>query len=114
MFGIFAATIAGLILQPVAGGALVLIAITLAILLGGLTVQKALSGFSDPVVWLVLSAFFVSNALLKTGLARRIALVFVRVFGGTSLGVCYSLGLTDLVLAAIIPSSGARSGGVAN
>ena len=112
LFGIFAATIAGLILQPVAGGALVLIAITLAILLGGLTVQKALSGFSDPVVWLVLSAFFVSNALLKTGLARRIALVFVRVFGGTSLGVCYSLGLTDLVLAAIIPSSGARSGGV--
>jgi DASS family divalent anion:Na+ symporter len=112
LLGIFVATIAGLILQPIAGGALVLIAITLASLFGGLTIQRALTGYSDPVVWLVLSAFFVSIALLKTGLARRIALLFVRTFGKTSLGVCYSLGLTDFVLAAIIPSSGARSGGV--
>ena len=112
LLGLFASTIAGLILQPIAGGALVLIAMTLSTVLGGLTIQKALSGYSDPVVWLVLSAFFISNALLKTGLARRIALVFVRMFGRTSLGVCYALGFTDLVLAAIIPSSGARSGGV--
>ena len=112
LLGIFAATIAGLILQPIAGGAIVLIAVTLATLIGGLTVQRALSGYSDPVVWLVLAAFFVSRALLKTGLARRIALGFVRIFGGTSLGVCYSLGMTDFVLATIIPSSGARSGGV--
>lgn len=112
LLGLFAATIAGLILQPIAGGALVLIAVTLSAILGGLTIQKALSGYSDPVVWLVLSAFFISHALLKTGLARRIALLFVRLFGRTSLGVCYALGFTDLVLAAIIPSSGARSGGV--
>ena len=112
LLGIFAATVAGLILQPIAGGALVMIAVTLSTLLGGLTIQKALSGFSDPVVWLVLSAFFISNALLKTGLARRIALIFMRLFGQTSLGICYSLGFTDFVLACIIPSSGARSGGV--
>ena len=98
LLGIFLATIAGLILQPIAGGALVLIAVTLATLVGGLTIQRALSGYSDPVVWLVLSAFFISNALLKTGLARRIALLFVRTFGGTPLGVCYSLACTDLVL----------------
>ena len=112
LLGIFVSTIAGLILQPIAGGALVLIAITLAALFGGLTIQRALTGYSDPVVWLVLTAFFISIALLKTGLARRIALVFVRTFGATALGVCYSLGLTDFVLATIIPSSGARSGGV--
>jgi DASS family divalent anion:Na+ symporter len=112
LLGIFAATIAGLILQPIAGGALVLMAVTLATLFGGLTIQRALTGYSDPVVWLVLAAFFISNALLKTGLARRIALGFVRLFGRSSLGVCYSLGMTDFVLALIIPSSGARSGGV--
>jgi DASS family divalent anion:Na+ symporter len=112
LLGIFAATIAGLILQPIAGGALVLMAITLATLFGGLTIQRALTGYSDPVVWLVLAAFFISHALLKTGLARRIALGFVRLFGSSSLGVCYSLGMTDFVLALIIPSSGARSGGV--
>ena len=110
--GLFAATIAGLIIQPIPGGALVLIAVALSIPLAGLTPQKALSGFADPVVWLVLSAFFISSALIRTGLARRIALGFVRMFGKSSLGVCYALGLTDLCLATIIPSAGARSGGV--
>jgi len=112
LLGIFTAAIFGLILQPIPGGALVLIALTLATLFGGLTIQRALAGYSDPIVWLVLAAFFISNALLGTGLARRIALLFVRLFGTSSLGVCYSLGLTDFVLAFIIPASGARSGGV--
>lgn len=112
LFGLFTATVAGLILQPVAGGALVLMAVTLSTVLGGLPVARALSGFSDATVWLVMAAFFISRALINTGLARRIALFFVRVFGGSSLGVCYALSASDLVLAAIIPSNGARSGGV--
>jgi DASS family divalent anion:Na+ symporter len=110
--GIFAATIAGLIAQPIPGGAVVLAGVTAAALFGGVTIQKALSGYSDPVVWLVLTAYFISIALLKTGLARRIALLFVRAFGASALGVCYALGFTDLVLALIVPSSGARTGGV--
>ena len=112
LFGIFAAAIAGLILQPVAGGAIVLLAVTLAALMGGLTIRESLEGYADPIVWLVMAAFFISRALINTGLARRIALVFVRSFGGTTLGISYALSLSDMVLAAIIPSNGARSGGV--
>jgi DASS family divalent anion:Na+ symporter len=112
LLGIFAATIAGLILQPVPGGALVLMAVTLASIFGGLTITQALSGYGDPTVWLVMAAFFISDALIKTGLARRIALLFVRAVGRSSLGVCYALSLTDMVLASIIPSNAARSGGV--
>ncbi len=110
--GIFLATVAGLMLQPIPGGALVLLAVTLASVFGGLTVGKALEGFGDPTVWLVMAAFFISRALINTGLARRIALFFVRIFGGSSLGICYALQLSDMVLAGIIPSNGARSGGV--
>ncbi len=110
--GIFLATVAGLMLQPIPGGALVLLSITLAAVFGGLGVEKALQGFGDPTVWLVMAAFFISRALINTGLARRIALFFVRVFGRSSLGVCYALQLSDMVLAGIIPSNGARSGGV--
>jgi DASS family divalent anion:Na+ symporter len=110
--GIFFATVAGLMLQPIAGGAIVLLAVTLSAVIGGLTVTKALEGFGDPTVWLVMAAFFISRALINTGLARRIALLFVRAFGKSSLGVCYALQLSDLVLAGIIPSNGARSGGV--
>jgi DASS family divalent anion:Na+ symporter len=112
LLGIFVATVLGLILQPISGGALVLLAVTLAAAFGGLTIQQALAGYGDPTVWLVMAAFFISRALINTGLARRIALFFVRSFGRTSLGVCYALSLSDMILASIIPSNGARSGGV--
>ncbi|MCL4796133.1 MAG: anion permease [Bryobacteraceae bacterium] len=110
--GLFAATVAGLVIQPLPGGALVLLAITLAPLLTDLQLQEALAGYADSTVWLVMAAFFISRALLNTGLARRIALLFVRAFGNTSLGVCYALSLSDMVLASVIPSNAARSGGV--
>jgi len=95
LLGIFVATIGGLILQPIAGGALVLIAVTLAAVFGGLTIQQALEGYADQTVWLVMSAFFISIAMIKTGFARRMALIFVRTFGKTALGVSYALSLTD-------------------
>ncbi len=112
LVGIFLATVLGLILQPMPGGALVLLAVVLSSVLGGLTIASALGGFADPTVWLVMAAFFISRALINTGLARRIALFFVRIFGRSSLGICYGLSLSDMVLATIIPSNGARSGGV--
>jgi divalent anion:Na+ symporter, DASS family len=112
LFALFAATVAGLIFQPIAGAALVLIAVVLSVVLAGLTIQQALAGYADPTNWLVLAAFLISRSMIQTGLARRVALFFVRMFGKTSLGVSYSLCLTDLVLATIIPSNGARSGGV--
>jgi DASS family divalent anion:Na+ symporter len=112
LVGLFGATIAGLILQPVPGGALVLMAVTLSTVIGGLKISEALSGYGDSTVWLVMAAFFISRALINTGLARRIALFFVRSFGKSSLGVSYALSMSDMVLATIIPSNGARSGGV--
>ena len=110
--GLFFATILGLLLEPMPGGAFVLVCVTLAAIIGGVTINQALAGYSDPTVWLVMAAFFISRALLNTGLARRIALFFVQLFGKTTLGVTYALALTDLSLAGIIPSNGARSGGV--
>lgn len=110
--GFFLATIAGSIVEPLPAAALVLIAITLAALTGTLSMEQALGGYADRTVWLVMTAFFLARALMNTGLARRIALTFVRWFGKSSLGVCYSLGLSDFVLAGMIPANGARAGGV--
>lgn len=110
--GLFLTTVVGLMIEPIPGGALVLLAVTLSSIIGGLTVKESLEGFGDKTVWLVMAAFFISRALINTGLARRIALFFVRLFGKSSLGVCYALQLSDMVLAGIIPSNGARSGGV--
>jgi DASS family divalent anion:Na+ symporter len=110
--GLFFSTVAGLILEPIPGGALVLLAVALCVVITGMSMTQALSGYADPSVWLVVAAFLISRALINSGLARRIALFFVRLVGKSSLGVSYALGLSDLVLAGLIPSNGARSGGV--
>ncbi len=110
--GIFLATIVGSILEPVPAAAIVLMAIAVTPILTKVELARALSGYSDAVVWLVIAAFFISRALINTGLARRIALLFVRLVGTSSLGVSYALALSDMVLAMMIPSNGARCGGV--
>jgi divalent anion:Na+ symporter, DASS family len=111
LLGLFLACIGGLILQPIPDGGLVLIAVTLARHRrphhrpgpGRLRRAHRLAG-DGRLLHL--------RALLNTGLARRIALFFVRLFGKSSLGVSYALALSDMVLAGIIPSNAARSGGV--
>ena len=112
LLAIFIGTILALMLRPIAEGAAVLLALTIVLATGTLPPAKALSGYSNSSVWLVLAAFFIARSLIKTGLARRIALNFVRRIGHSSLGLGYSIVLTDVVLGTVIPSSTARSGGV--
>jgi divalent anion:Na+ symporter, DASS family len=112
LFAVFVATMVGLIAQPLPGGAMVFLGVCTLCLTGIVPIAKALAGYSDSVVWLVLAAFFISRGMIKTGLGRRIALHFVRMIGKTSLGLAYSLALSDGILAMIIPSNGARGGGI--
>src|SRR5688572_3973615 len=112
LLAIFAATIIGSILRPIPGGAMVLLGVTAIAISGALPIRAALGGYADPIVWLVLAAFFISRAMIKTGLGRRIAFLFIRTIGHHSLGLGYALVSTDFLLASIIPSTGARSGGV--
>ena len=112
LLALFAGTVLGLVLQPLPGGAIVLIGVTAVAASGTMPIGEALAGYANPTVWLVLAAFFISRALIKTGLARRIALLFVRAIGHTSLGLAYALIGSDVVLASIIPSNAARAGGV--
>jgi DASS family divalent anion:Na+ symporter len=112
LLAIFAATIVGSIVQPLTGSAMVLLGVIATALFGALRIEKALSGYADKYVWLVLAAFFISRAMIKTGLGHRIALLFVRMIGRRSLGLGYSLVFTDFILASFVPSTGARSGGI--
>jgi DASS family divalent anion:Na+ symporter len=105
-------TIVGSMAQPMPAGALVLLAVCAAALTGALTPAQALGGYADPVVWLVLCAFFLSRAIIKTGLGRRVAFLFIRAIGKSTVGLAYALAGTDCVLASIIPSNVARAGGV--
>ena len=110
--GVFFATIGGLMLQPMPGSQVVLVGIAGMIVLGGLPMDRALSGYSAPTVWMVLMAMLMSRALRDSGLARRIALWFIRGIGRTSLGLGYAMHLTDLTLATGVPSITARSASI--
>src|SRR5689334_7226613 len=105
LFAIFIATIVGSIIQPLPDSAVVLIGVIATVLFGALKPADALKGYADPVVWLVLAAFFLSCGMIKTGLGRRIALMFVRAIGRKTLGLGYSLVATDFVLASAVPSN---------
>jgi DASS family divalent anion:Na+ symporter len=110
LLAIFVSTVAGLMIQPLPGGAMVLLGVSATAVSGVLTPQQALAGYGDPIVWLVLAAFFMARGMLKTGLGRRIAFWFIRAIGSRSLGLGYALASSDLLLASFIPSNGARAG----
>ncbi len=112
LLAIFMATVAGLTLQPIPGGAIVLLGVSASVLFGIQPIAKALAGYGDPIVWLVLAAFFMSRGMIKTGLGRRIAFLLIRALGKRSLGLGYSLALTEFTLAGFIPSNAARAGGI--
>src|SRR5688572_27474136 len=112
LLAIFIATIVGSIVQPLTGSAMVFLGVVVLAISRAVPIERALSGYADKYVWLVLAAFFISRAMIKTGLGHRIALIFVRLMGRRTLGLGYALVFTDFILASFIPSTGARSGGI--
>jgi DASS family divalent anion:Na+ symporter len=112
LLAVFLATILALMLRPIPGGAAVLIGIIATVLVGALKLRTALAGYASPTVWLVLAAFFLARAFIKTGLARRVALTFIRLLGRNTLGLSYAIAASDTVLAGMVPSNAARVGGV--
>jgi DASS family divalent anion:Na+ symporter len=112
LLAIFLGTIVGSIVRPIAASAVVFLGVAAIAVTGTLPPARALGGYADPIVWLVLCAFFISRGVVKTGLGRRIAFVFIRAIGHRSIGLAYALVGTDTLLASLIPSNTARAGGI--
>ena len=108
---IFACVIVGMIIEPLPASALVLMGLT-AMAANGTPMREVLGGFAEPSVWLVVVAMLIARSMLDSGLARRIALIFVRAVGRSSLGISYALLMTDVTLASGVPSITARSAGM--
>jgi divalent anion:Na+ symporter, DASS family len=112
LLAVFVGTILGLMFQPLPLGAMALLGVAASALTGALTAGQALAGYAEPLVWMVVAAFCIARGMIKTGLGRRIALLFIRAIGGTSIGLGYSVVASDMVLGLVVPSNGARAGGV--
>lgn len=109
-FAFYIAAILGLVLRPFPEPVVLLIAIGTS----GLLVQpgQILQGYSSVPVWLVFSAFIISQAFTQTGLGKRIAYSLLARFGKTSLRLGYIMAITDLIISPATPSYTARSGGI--
>lgn len=119
LFALFTGTIVAIIAKVMPLGALSLIAIALVAITGvtnpgkpAAALADALSGFANPLIWLIVIAVLVALAVTKTGLGRRIGYYFVKLLGRRTIGVAYGLVLSELVIAPVTPSNTARGGAI--
>ena len=119
LLALFIGTIAAIIGKVMPIGALSILAISLVAITqvtrpgspsGAIT--DALSGFANPLIWLIAISVMISVSLTKTGLGTRIGYYFIALLGKKTLGVAYGLVLSELVIAPVTPSNTARGGAI--
>ena len=110
LFAVFAAAIFSVIVNAFPLLTASLLAVGAVVLTGTVDPAKAFAGFANSSVLLVVVAFLVANAVVKSGLGRRISLLVVSAFGRSTLGLGYSIFLTDALIAPAFPSNTARGG----
>ena len=110
LFAVFAGAIVSVLLGAFPLLTSSMLAVAAVVLTGTVEMAKAFSGFANPSVLLVVVAFLVAQAVVKSGLGRRISLLIVSAFGRSPLGLAYSVVLTDAVIAPAFPSNTARGG----
>lgn len=110
LFAIFSATILSILLNLLPIIAASIIALAVSVLSGVVEPSKAYAGFSESFILLIVAAFLVSHAVHKSGLGKRLSLHMIKIFGKSTLGLGYSVMLTDLLIAPAFPSNTARSG----
>jgi divalent anion:Na+ symporter, DASS family len=110
LFAIFAAAIFSVILAAFPLLTAAMLAAGAAVLTGTIAPAKAFAGFANGSVLLVVVAFLVASSVVKSGLGRRISFLVVSAFGRSTLGLAYSIFLTDAAIAPAFPSNTARSG----
>src|SRR5438045_2871958 len=111
LLAVFVATIIALVAQPVPMGVSTLVALAVLALTKTLTPNQIFSGYSNTTVWLIFTAFLFSRAVISTRFGMRVAYIFIRRFGHSSLTLGYSIAASDAVLAPFIPSDTVRGGG---
>ena len=129
-FSIFVGVIVALVLEPLPGAAIAITGLTLIAVFPRFALfspqqlsepgfrapraalEWALSGYSNPTVWLIFGAFILALGYERTGLGERIALILVKRMGKNTLLLGCGVTLADTILAPFIPSPTARSGGI--
>jgi divalent anion:Na+ symporter, DASS family len=110
LFAVFVSAIASVLLGAFPLLTSTMLAVGAVVLTRTVSPAKAFGGFANASVLLVAIAFLVANAVVKSGLGKRISLFMVSLFGRSSLGLAYSIVITDALIAPAFPSNTARGG----
>ena len=110
LFGVFAAAIFSVVAGVLPILTASVLAVALAVLTDILAPAKAYAGFANGTILLIVVAFLVARAVVKSGLGVRAGHMVVGAFGRSTLGLSYSIFLVDAVIAPAFPSNTARSG----
>jgi DASS family divalent anion:Na+ symporter len=110
LFAIFAATILSVVIGAFPILTASVLAIAAAVLSGTLAAEDAYAGFANPTIVLIIVAFLVARAVVKSGLGERLGYRAISLFGRSTLGLSYSIFAVDALISPAFPSNTARSG----
>lgn len=80
-----------------------------AVLMGIVNLKSALEGFASSSVYLLVGAFILAAAMVKTGLAERITYLILSRIGSSAKRITLGVTMANIVLAFLVPSSTART-----
>ena len=112
MIIIFVATMTGVMLEVCSTVAFLLMSMLIANLTGTIEVKEGFCGFSNIVPWLLFLVLSLATAITKTSLGMRLAYIFMKFFGKGINGLSYSIILTELFVAPVLPSNTARAASI--
>ena len=110
LFAIFGATILSVVIGAFPILTASVLALAAAVLSGTLAAADAYAGFANPTIVLIIVAFLVARAVVKSGLGERLGYRAISVFGRSTLGLSYSVFAVDALISPAFPSNTARSG----
>ena len=83
--------------------------VPLAVLMGVASPKVALDGFGSTSTYLLISAFILAIAMVKSRLAERLTYYILKMAGSSALGVSIGITCANIVLAFLVPSTTART-----
>ncbi|MBC61948.1 MAG: oxidoreductase [Zetaproteobacteria bacterium] len=110
LFAIFITTISTTVFKFLNVFTVSILSLSFTILTKTLAPNVAYSGFSKDTILLIVVAFIIAKAVVKSGLGNRIACHIVSKIGQSTLGLAYSAIITDCLIGPAFPSNTARSG----
>lgn len=106
---VFALALIWWVTEPVPNYVTSFVLMMLLVFLGIRDEARVLGALGLSVIWLNVTAFVLSSLLIKTNLAKRLALKLILRFGGTAGSILMAFMLLQLILAPLIPSTAART-----